>query len=385
MNRVTCVLLALICAVVVMRQEAVPASQDEVRASRDDGAVGEDSAFGGKDSGSQGNGLRVMFWNIENFFDYWDGGCGASDTEFSSRGQRHWTKSRFYTKCDAVAKTILWVADEYGGLPDVVGFAEVENAFVVRSVLNSTVLRKCGYRMVHYDSPDSRGIDVALIYREEAFELVGSKPCHVYDEAGEVIHTRDILVVSLRPVGGRGDAGGGVRGDGVDAGGGARGDGLDARSDNGAGEVWHFVVNHHPSKFGGEAASRPRRAAAMGRLKEICDSLAADGRIVTMGDFNDTPDNELFSIFGESMVNLALDAFRRHEGTIRYNGKWDLIDMFIVSSPISERYRMQIVKVPFLMTRDNTHVGEKPLRTYVGPRYNGGVSDHCPILLLPTD
>ncbi len=317
---------------------------------------------------SGADGKRVVFWNLENFFDYFDSGTSDSDAEFSSYGSRHWNKAKFRAKCDAVAKTLLWIADQYGGLPDVVGFAEVENSFPVRCILTRTVLKKSDYTFVHYDSPDSRGIDVALIYRQEIYELLSSKPCHIYDSQGNIMKTRDILLVSLK----------------------------DRRS----GETVHFLVNHHPSKYGGETVSQPRRAAAMGRLKGICDSLlvlpqegslgggkglpdSPGGRIVAMGDFNDTPDNPLFGIFGGSMENLALEPFKRHEWTIRYAGKGDLIDMFIVSPAVAAEYEMKIVQVPFLMTRDNTHVGEKPLRTYSGPRYIGGVSDHCPIILLP--
>ncbi len=294
--------------------------------------------------------LRVMFWNVENFFDYTDGGTGGSDAEFSSRGSRHWTKKRFYTKCYAIAKTIFWAGDTYGRLPDVVGFAEVENRNVIRALVNETTLHKVGYKIAHYDSQDHRGMDVAMIWRPDVFELAHSKPCHIYNKDGSVMPTRDILLVSLR--------------------------------DKQTGDTLHFAVNHHPSKYGGEEVSRPRRMAAMTRLKEICDSLSGQA-IIAMGDFNDVPDNPVFGILGENMVNLSLPAYKKNEGTIRYDGKWELIDMFIVSADVAEKYRMEIIRAPFLLTRDNKHVGDKPLRTYSGPRYMGGVSDHCPIILLP--
>ncbi len=319
-------------------------------------------------SQSVDNQLIAMFWNVENFYDYFNGGTSSSDAEFSSYGTRHWSKKKFYRKCEAVSKSIMWVADQYGGLPDVIGFAEVENSFVLRSLINNTGLRKCGYKYVHYDSPDRRGIDVALIYRDKKFVCTSSKPCHIYEENGGVMATRDILVVELT-----------------------------SRED---GETTYFLVNHHPSKFGGEVASRPRRAAAMGRLKFLCDSLTNSHNLcdslcapvslsprhpvslIAMGDFNDTPDNPLFGIFGESMVNMSVALAKKGEGTIRYEGKWDLIDMFIVDPQTAENSRMEVVKIPFLMTRDKTHIGDKPLRTFVGPRYNGGVSDHCPVILL---
>ena len=115
-----------------------------------------------------------MFWNVENFFDYVDGGMSESDKEFSSSGSRRWTKKKFHTKCDAVAKSLFWTAEEYGRMPDVVGLAEVENRGVLTRLLNNTLLRKQGYRVVHYDSPDRRGIDVALLYRESVFRKISS-------------------------------------------------------------------------------------------------------------------------------------------------------------------------------------------------------------------
>ncbi len=296
----------------------------------------------------------VMFWNVENFFDYINEGTGESDAEFSSWGERHWTKARFNAKCDAIAKMLLWVGDKYGEVPPVVGFAEVENFRAMRSLVSNTILRKFGYRVVHYESPDHRGIDVALIYRPAVYELLSAKPCHIYKGDGSVMHTRDILLVSLR--------------------------------EREGGDTTFYAVNHHPSKYGGEAVSRPSRLAAMTRLKEVCDSvlvLTKGRRVITMGDFNDTPDNELFGIFGSTMVNKSRPLFKKGRGTIKYNGKWELIDMFIISAELEERYGMEIIMAPFHVQDDRAHVGVKPFRTYSGPRYIGGISDHFPIVLRP--
>lgn len=308
-------------------------------------------ALAGICSGQEGGGTLVMFWNLENFFDWTDQGTGESDAEFSSMGERHWTKKKFYAKCDAVAKTIMWMADRYGRIPDVVGLAEVENGRVLEMLLESTLLRKCGYETVHFDSGDRRGIDVALIYRSEIFEMTGTSVVTPEFE-GEKMNTRDILVVELR------------------------------RKDDG--KTMNFIVNHHPSKFGGSKASEERRTAVMRNLAQVCDSLlktAGNSGIVAMGDFNDNPDGEQFGLLEGLLVNKALDLHEKGEGTIRYEGKWDLIDMFLVSEDLSETSRMEIVRVPFLMMREKKHPGEKPFRTYSGPRYIGGVSDHCPIIL----
>ena len=127
----------------------------------------------------------------------------------------------------------------------------------------------------------------------------------------------------------------------------------------------------------------------MKSLAFMCDSLAEVSSgvetyegIIAMGDFNDTPDGSQFSLLEGSLQNTCSQLFEAGEGTIRYEGKWDLIDMFWVSPAIFQQARSEILRIPFLMIRDRKHPGEKPLRTYSGPRYIGGVSDHCPIVLL---
>jgi len=289
--------------------------------------------------------LMVMFWNVENFFDWTDQGTGDSDREFSSYGERHWTKARFYEKCDAVAKTVFWIGDRYGRMPDVIGLAEVENRGVLTKLLGHTLLRKYDYAIVHRDSDDRRGIDVALLYRKSSMSL-SSKSFRSPVLNGEKMPTRDILHSEMH-----------------------LSDGTEV----------DFIVNHHPSKYGGEKESGARRYAAAEALRDICDSLGRDN-IVIMGDFNDTPDGGQFSLVSDIVYNKGLLLHQRHEGSIRYKGKWELIDFFMVSPDIHSS-EMEVVRVPFLMRYDRKYPGEKPLRTYSGPRYLGGVSDHCPIVL----
>lgn len=306
-------------------------------------------------SADEGKENVIMFWNLENFYDYTDAGTGESDTEFSPDGKRRWTSRRFYDKCRLIAKAIFWVGDWCGRIPDVIGVAEVENRSVLSRLLSSTGLRKHDYKVVHQESGDRRGIDVALMYRSDVFEIVSSS--HVtpfYD--GIRMPTRDILCVKLR-----------------------------RKSD---GRVFDYVVNHHPSKFGGSKESDKRREVVMRTLRSVCDSLCEAssslpgyGGIIAMGDFNDTPDAAQFSLLDGALENACYELYRKGEGTIRYEGKWDLIDMFWVSPAVAGESRAEILQIPFLMTRERKHPGEKPLRTYSGPRYLGGVSDHCPIIL----
>lgn len=291
--------------------------------------------------------LLVMFWNLENFFDWKDGGDGDSDREYSSQGARFWTKSRFYTKCNAVAKSVFWIADKYGKMPEVIGLCEIENRGVLGRLLSSTLLRKYDYGIVHFDSGDRRGIDVAILYRKSSFEML-STSLTTPAFRGKRLKTRDMLQVRMKRL--------------------SKGDTLD------------FIVCHHPSKYGGADESQDRRVAAMESLAGLCDSLGCGSKIV-MGDFNDVLSAEQFEKLSGRLINKASELHSKGLGTIRYKGKWELIDMFMVDEQLDSLTQMEIVRIPFLMTYDRTYPGEKPLRTYSGPRYIGGVSDHCPIIL----
>ena len=294
--------------------------------------------------------LVVMFWNVENFFDHMDQGTGESDKEFSSYGARHWTKRKFQAKCDDIAKSVLWIGDQYDRMPDIIGLAEVENRGVLWKLLNNTLLRKYDYKIVHFDSGDRRGIDVALLYRGTVFRK-SSHSLTVPVVNRVEMTTRDMLQVCLEDI---------------------------------MGQKINMIVCHHPSKYGGVKESSSRRNAAMLALKGLCDSLeVADYGvpIVAMGDFNDTPDGEQFRLLDGVLVNESEYLFVEGYGTIRYQGVWELIDMFMVSAELESRSEMDILQIPFLMTYEKKYPGMKPLRTYSGPRYVGGVSDHCPIVL----
>lgn len=259
--------------------------------------------------------LLAVNWNLENFFDWKDGGTTESDAEFSSGGKRHWTKRRFYDKCSGVAKTLLLISDTYGRLPDIVGMEEVENRFVVSQIVNSTPLRKLDYGIVHFESPDHRGIDCALLYRKSTLHLKRACPKHILDSTGAIMATRDILLAE-----------------------------FDSLS---------VLVNHHPSKVGGK---EDRRQAALSRMQFLCDSLS--GRVLCIGDFNQ-------------------DLWHSEGGTTKYNGLWEKIDgCFYRNLSVRE----DIFFNPSLLTQDRTFGGMKPLRTYSGPKYLGGISDHLPVV-----
>ena len=255
--------------------------------------------------------LLAVFWNLENFFDY-----------RSEAAPQFWTRGRFYAKCDAVAKTLMLIADRYGRLPDIAAFAEIENSFVMHSLVSSTLLRKLGYSAVHFESPDHRGIDCGLIYRKSVLELLDSYPKHVYDSSGAVMATRDIVVAEF----------GGIT----------------------------VLVNHHPSRIGGKS---DRREAAMERMLGIADSLRSAGRrrVLAVGDFND----ELWPSEGS--------------GTLKYNGRWEKIDGHFSFGALEVDEKVFVS--PLLLVPDKAFGGMKPRRCFTGPRYEGGISDHLPIVL----
>ncbi len=297
--------------------------------------------------------VNVMFWNVENYFDSFDN-PKTQDDEFTPFGQRHWNFKKFVTKRDAIAKTIICAGGE--NLPVIVGFAEVENRFVMEQLINATPLAKAGYRLVHRDSPDGRGIDVALIYLKNRFKVLNIDFHKVeFENSGET--TRLILYVK-----------------GV----------LDLL------DTLHLFVNHWPSKLGGELKSLPKRRAAALKLRMACDSVFyknPKSNIILMGDFNDTPDSAIFSNF-EDFINLTRQFFNRGEGTIKFSGKWELIDQIFVSKNLMDHEEpiycdlsgISIFKDYFLMEKDKEYLGLKPKRIYKGPVYNRGISDHLPVM-----
>ena len=311
--------------------------------------------------------LLVMFWNVENFFDTYNNPY-RNDDEFTPTGENHWTKEKFQQKRDDIVKTIALVAEQYGTFPTLIGLCEVENAYTLNQLAAHTPLAKVGYKFIHKESPDSRGIDVALLYREDTFTPLEKHFYSVGFPTRDILYTKGV-VNSL--------------------------------------DTLHILVNHWPSKSGGEKASEPRRIAVAQRVKGITDSLLAanpSANILLMGDFNDTHNSKSLKILTENnlpddssgrkvLENLAPFAWGA-DGTHKYRGVWSTIDQFLVSQGMLEceqegvlpqwvfcRKEMEIFSPEFLLEWDKTYMGIKPRRTYQGPKYLGGVSDHLPIIL----
>jgi predicted extracellular nuclease len=304
-----------------------------------------------------------MFFNAENYFDTFDDEKTLDD-DFTPTGSYHWTWEKFTAKRNALSKIIIAAGE--GKMPSIIGLCEIENRFVLNQLVNETPLAKFNYRIVHRDSPDSRGIDVALLYNPSDFELLYQN----FHAISQNFKTREILYAK-----------------GVFC-------GVD---------TLHVFVNHFPSKRGGAKASESRRIAAATELKRLLDSVSNasnNANILIMGDFNDTPDSEpvtktlqakdnFDAINERDLYNLALPLMKKGEGTIKYQGVWEFIDLMFVSGNMLNRNSkiscsqsdFKIFKAPYLFEKDNTFVGKKPKRTFIGMKYNGGISDHLPVFI----
>ena len=290
----------------------------------------------------------VIFWNVENYFDPFDDPL-TNDNDFTIKGEYAWTWPRFYKKRNEIVKTLIACGQKDDGsweAPCIIGLCEIENFFVLYQLINDTPLSRLGYGIIHRDSPDPRGIDVALLYRKERFRPAGTAFYPIPDTNGSFLRTREILYVR-----------------GI----------LDQR------DTLHFFVNHWPSRRGGARAETNRQAAST-LLQRVVDSIgnvSAGARIVVMGDFNDPPEAPVLrSLSSDSLINVSAG------DTYKYKGVWECMDQFLVSPTVNRELEyVKVARLPHLLERDQAHLGHKPKRTYQGPAYRGGISDHLPITL----
>ena len=290
--------------------------------------------------------FRILFWNTENLFDYKDD-PKKNDNEFLPDATRRWTYFRYRDKLKNLAKGIIASGDEY--VPDLVGLCEVENDSCLYDLTRRSPLKEAGYRYVMTDSPDQRGIDVALLYQRGSFKLLQHQSIRIPFKQVKKAPTRDILHVVGKVV---------------------SGDTLD---------VW---VVHYPSRRGGKAKSEPYRLLVAEILKHAVDSVMLvrqNPNVVIMGDFNDGPSSPVMKKLCSDgrLVNLMQG---KKEGTYRYRGAWEILDQFLVSENVRTK-NAEVLQHPFLLEEDEKYGGNKPFRTYNGMRYQGGFSDHLPIIL----
>lgn len=322
--------------------------------------------FAGFSAFAQPRSMRVMFWNVENFFDV-EVDSTRDYNAFTPEGEQRWTYSRFTAKRNNVFKTLVAIGE--GDLPHIIGFCEVENERVLRELTQNTPLRQARYRIIHYESPDRRGIDAALIYRPDHLRLLSSWAIPVVDQTDPNFKTRDILRATFLV----GDA-----------------------------DTLHVFVNHWPSRYGGQIESVERRFLAASVLRHQADSILArhaEAKLLMMGDFNDTPTDESLLLHlralppgkttsSTDLVNLfAHNKHLGHEGTLKHQHSWQIFDMVIVSQGLLNpgrglRYQAGSARIfasDFLLQDDERYLGNKIFRTYMGPTYLGGFADHLPV------
>lgn len=310
---------------------------------------------------------RIMFYNLENLFDPFNDSL-TNDEEFTAEGTRFWSWKRMTDKVNNTYKVITAVGE--WDPPTMVGFCEIENRLVVDRIVSHTPLSKYNYQIVHRDSPDSRGIDVALIYRPDQFKVEEERFFRVTYPDNPERATRDVLYTR----------------------------GVLENND-----TLHVFVNHWPSKYGGALASEPGRIAAGELVRQKVDSIRIffpDAHIVIMGDFNDTPNSRplveglkamppVEPLNPDGLYNLHQPFETRGEGSLKFQGAWEAIDMMIVSSSLLTKEHGvfttldggKIFKADFLLENDERFVGMRPYRTYIGFKYHGGYSDHLPIYI----
>jgi predicted extracellular nuclease len=297
------------------------------------------------------NNLRIVFYNVENLFDT-KNNPKTNDDEFTEDGSRHWNNYKYWQKIKKTSKTLKIIGKWEA--PAIIGLAEIENDTVLNNLIYSDPLKKYNYNIIHRDSPDHRGIDVALLYRKDKYFPLKTKFFPLIDDSGQIIKSREILYTK-----------GLVKG----------------------GDTLHFFVVHFPSRYGGYKKSEPKRLNAVKQLISITDSLNyahKSPKIIIMGDFNDTPSNKSLVYLND---NENIKLLECKYGTHKYQGKWSKLDHFFISNSLLKNHNYSVdgetnvCKQSFLLEKDKKHLGYKPFRTFVGFNYNGGFSDHLPIFI----
>lgn len=314
------------------------------------------------------SGYMLGFYNVENLFDTEDDPRTHDNEYLPDRGKK-WDDQRYQKKLDMLARVILAMKDWEG--PDVLGLCEVENKTVLDDLIHQTNLETFGYSIVHRDSKDRRGIDVALLYKHNFFKVAEVTMLKV--PLPDNKPTRDIMAVK-----------GLLKGDTTDV---------------------FLFINHWPSRWGGEVESAPKRVAAAKVLRMAIDSVQSlyeSPQIVVMGDFNDDPDDASLSNYlnaekcgdeysSKSLCNLSFRYVEQDEiGSLKFQHQWHYFDQIMVSGNLLDDAGMLTAKLntaeifhpDWLMADDDKFGGKQPFRTYSGPYYTGGYSDHFPVSVM---
>jgi len=311
----------------------------------------------------------IAFYNLENLCDTIDDPT-TNDDEFLPTSARVWNSDKYHRKLQNLSTVISQIGSDEGLTPPaVIGLVELENKAVLTDLVAQPALKKYNYGIVHYNSPDKRGMDVALLYHPDCFKVTSSKTTPVIlfnNKDNSRIYTRDMLVVSGK---------------------------LN-------GQHISFIVNHWPSRRGNDDTNSFRSGAAE-CCRAVVDSINqsnTNAQIVVMGDFNDDPTNEsivqnLKAVDKDSLkpgylFNAMAPIFAAGQGTLKYNDKWNLFDQIIITqSLLSSQHKgysyqsAHIFSRPYLFQQDGDYKGY-PNRTYGGKKYLGGYSDHLPVYMI---
>ncbi|CAA0181379.1 Endonuclease/exonuclease/phosphatase family protein [Tenacibaculum maritimum] len=297
----------------------------------------------------------VAFYNVENLFDI-SNDLSKMDDDFTIKGRRRWSVKRYKKKVKNISTVLAKIGIEKSLYPpSLVGLVEIENKGVLLDMIHHPKLRECFYNFVHYDSPDERGIDVALLYDKRFFELLASKkiPLILRYSSGGRDYTRDILLVKGKL----------------------------------KGELVYILVNHWPSRaVGKENGSKRMEASKL--LNTVVSNIREedmDAKIIIMGDFNDNPtDDSIKRIVQNNFYNPMEDLHQKGKGILTYKGNWHLFDQIIISKSLLEKNESFCFKGVDVFNKKWLRVFEgklkgSPFRTYAGARYKGGFSDHFPV------
>ena len=317
--------------------------------------------------------FKIVFYNLENFFDTVND-PEVLDDEFTPEGPKKWTQDKYDKKLHNMERVFFDIAAINKDYPVVIGVSEVENRNVLEDIVAAPKLAPANYRIVHHDSPEARGVDVAFFYRADVFKLEGEKAIRTIIPSLPNFKTRDILTMWGK---------------------------ID-------GEDFLFMVGHWPSRLGGKEASEYKRIAVGEQMRSIADSvkqIRPDVKVVLMGDFNDDPtDPSITQGLGAKLKVKELQKgdyyapyasmLKAGYGTLAYGDAWNIFDNIVVTENLvndtTDKLKIQkapgskfygnIFKRHYMVQKEGQYKGY-PLRTYVGNNFQGGYSDHFPVYI----
>ena len=316
---------------------------------------------------------KVVFYNLENLFDTIND-PNKNDEEYLPEGARKWTTYRYNQKLANMSRVLFDIAAEDRNFPTVIGVSEIENRLVLEDLLATPKLAKTNYRIVHYDSPDRRGVDCAFYYRPDQFKLEGSEAHKISFPGKPNFLTRDLVAMW-----------GTIEG-----------------------EPFYFIVSHWPSRLGGKERSQHSRDFVAAKCKHICDSVRTVNpatKVVIMGDFNDdATDASVTDVLGakgnlkklqpNDMYNPFYSMLKAGYGTRAYRDAWNLFDNIVMSENLATgstgalkvqkkegaKFYGNIFTRSYMVQQEGQYKNY-PLRSFVGSNFQNGYSDHFPVYI----